>query len=352
TNPFVSKKVINDHNEKFDKPAIIISNHTSFLDTLAVGMLNPKIIFLVNDWVYNSPVFGRAVKLAGFYPVSQGLEGGVEHLREKINEGFSLVIFPEGQRSEDNGVKRFHKGAFYLSKEFNVAILPIYIHGNADALPKGDHIIYDEQITVKIGERIEATDVTFGNDYAEKTKKISKYFKENFNSLRGELEDENYFKNKLLLSFLYKEREIVASVRSDFDKNKTLYFKLNKKIDSDAKVLHLANDYGQLDVLLTLQESKRKIQSYIVDEQKRNVAKTNYILKKRSIDYLDSVLENDKKWNTLLISNVDSAIVKALDWPNSASQVVLMGSFELENYFISLGFVVVNQEYEILVLKK
>ena len=111
--PYMSKRVINTNGETFDKPAVIISNHTSFLDTLAVGMLSPKIIFLVNDWVYNSPFFGRAVKLAGFYPVTQGLEGGVEHLREKVNEGYSMMVFPEGSRSEDNVVKRFHKGAFY-----------------------------------------------------------------------------------------------------------------------------------------------------------------------------------------------------------------------------------------------
>ena len=50
TNPFVKKKIINLSNETFEKQGVIIANHTSFLDILSIGMLHPKIIFLVNDW--------------------------------------------------------------------------------------------------------------------------------------------------------------------------------------------------------------------------------------------------------------------------------------------------------------
>jgi 1-acyl-sn-glycerol-3-phosphate acyltransferase len=77
TYPSLKRKIINTSNETFDKPAVIIANHSSFLDILAVGMLSPKIIFLVSDWVYNSPVFGKGVRLAGFYPVSNGVDNGV-----------------------------------------------------------------------------------------------------------------------------------------------------------------------------------------------------------------------------------------------------------------------------------
>jgi len=351
TNPFATKRIINNNNEDFSKPAIIISNHTSFLDTLAVGMLSHKIIFLVNDWVYNSPIFGRAVKLAGFYPVSSGLEGGITHLKKKIDEGYSLMIFPEGTRSETNYINRFHKGAFYLAEQFNLDILPVYIHGNSETLPKGDHIIYDENINVIIGNRIAISDTSFGLDYSQRTKSINKHFRTEFSAIRKEYEDADYFKNKLFLSFLYKEQQIINQIKEDFERNKELYFNLNKYIASDAKILHIANDFGQIDCLLALQESKRKIQTFIFDEDKRNVASCNYLVKKRNINYVDAASEINYNVNTVLISSNSEAIFSLIENIN-ASQVILLNSTELKEHFVKQGFIVAQQESSILILNR
>ena len=68
--PTVSKKIFNKNNLK--QQAVIIANHTSFLDSLTLGMTHAKIVYIVNDWVYKSPVFGRAVKFLGFYPATKG----------------------------------------------------------------------------------------------------------------------------------------------------------------------------------------------------------------------------------------------------------------------------------------
>jgi hypothetical protein len=352
SNPFAKKKIVNDYNEDFSKPAVIISNHTSFLDILAVGMITPKMIYLVNDWVYNSPIFGRVVKLAGYYPASQGIEGSVEHLRDKIEKGYSLMIFPEGTRSNTNEIGRFYKGAFYLAEHFNIDVLPVYIHGNSETLPKGDHIIYDESITVVIDKRIKADDTSFGENYSQRTKSINKYFRTEFNKLRSKLEDENYFKNKLFLSFLYKEREITSEVKSDFSKNKTNYYKLNSFINPEAKIVHLASDYGQIDFLLSMQEPKRKVKSFISDIEKREIASSNYLVKKYNINYIDS-FENDCKDNdVLLISNPDFNFEDILNSVNNFQTVILF------NYSISLhkfeqtGFKICSKDDKIIVLKK
>jgi 1-acyl-sn-glycerol-3-phosphate acyltransferase len=265
TNYFVRKKVVNKPGEKFDKPAVIIANHTSFLDILAVGMLSPKTIYLVSDWVYNSPVFGKAVRAAGFYPVSEGIEGGVEHLRAKVEEGYSLIVFPEGTRSKSNHIQRFHKGAFYLAEYFNLDIIPVVIHGNSEALPKGDFIIYDGSITVNILERITPDNKAFGENYTERTKKVSAYFKNQFNQMREALEDVDYFRKTLVNSFDYKEPEVVAAVKKDIAEKMSCYYELNKHIPEKASILRLADDYGQWDALLALQQPQRKISGFIAD---------------------------------------------------------------------------------------
>lgn len=352
TYPAIKRKIVNNHNEDFQKPSIIIANHTSFLDILAVGMLSPKIIFLVSDWVYNSPFFGRGVRLAGFYPVSNGIDNGVEHLREKVNQGFSLMVFPEGTRSVDNSVKRFHKGAFFLAEEFNLDIVPIVIHGYSEGSPKGDFMLYQSSTTVDILDRIAPNDTSFGQNYTEKSKKINSFFRAKYNQIRIENEDANYFKLTLFNSFDYKEREIIAKVKTDFSMNSTLYYQLNKYISAKGKILHIANDYGQLDVLLALQQSQRTIVSYIADEEKRSVAKTNYLLKKRSITYLDKFeITHQNKYDVLLISDTNSEI--PLNEMISLSDcVILCPNSELKSKLITAGFTVVAEEEQLIVLKK
>jgi len=303
TNPWVRKKIIKATDEDFSRPAIIIANHTSFLDILAVAMTTHKFVFLVNDWVYESPVFGKMVRALGCYPVSQGIENGIDKLKDKVEQGYSLAVFPEAERSYTNDIKRFHKGAFYLAEQFGLDIVPVYIHGNSEVLPKGDFIIYDGAITVKVGERIKKEDESFGKEYSERTKKINAFFRKEFAALREQLEDENYFKKKLFLSFLYKDNEVVNEVKKDFEQSKSVYFELSKHIPNDANILHIADDFGQKDVLITLQQAGRRIFSYIKDDEKRQIAKQNYLVKRRKITYIEDFAQITKNIDVLLISD-------------------------------------------------
>lgn len=351
SNPFMYKKIVNNFKEDFSKPAVIISNHTSFLDILAVGMITPKIIYLVNDWVYNSPFFGGIVKLAGYYPASHGIEVSVEHLRDKIEKGYSLMIFPEGTRSNTNEINRFYKGAFYLSEHFNIDILPIYIHGNSETLPKGDHIIYDDNITVVIDKRIKADDKSFGENYSQRTKSINKYFRTEFNKLRKEFEGENYFKDKLFLSFLYKEREIISEVKSDFLVNKNNYYKLNSYINPDAKILHIASDFGQIDVLLCLQQANRKIKSYNKNLEKRAVSNSSYLVQKYNINYVDNIEKDILENDTLLISENNFNFDKISRNLNNFQTVILLNSSNLLHKFEQASFEIHSNDGNIIVLK-
>ncbi|MEP6931959.1 MAG: 1-acyl-sn-glycerol-3-phosphate acyltransferase, partial [Flavobacterium sp.] len=352
SNPFLRNKIINTFNENFDKPAIIIANHSSFIDILAMGMLSPKIIFLVNDWVYNSPIFGGTVRKAGFYPVSEGIEGGVEHLREKVKEGYSLMIFPEGTRSESNQIKRFHKGAFYLAEEFNLDIVPVLIHGASETIPKGDFVIHSSTLTVSILERIKPENLSFGKNYTERTKQIGAYFRDEFHKVRQELEGPEYWKKMLIHSYDYKEIEIINSVKSNLKSHFETYYILNKHLSAKAKILHLSDDYGQLDVLLTLQEPQRKIDSFHYDEEKTAVARTNYIVTKRKISYLENIetaLEN--QYDAVLVSNENykNDVEKII---SVTSLVILIDSPGLKNTLTNFGLHSVLDEGSIIILKK
>lgn len=319
-NPFVKKEILNPNREDFSKPAVIISNHTSFLDSLTLSMVSANIIFLVNDWVYNSPVFGKIVKMAGFYPVSQGVDGSVEHLREKVEQGYSLMVFPEGTRSEDNTIKRFHKGAFYLAEQFELDILPIYVHGNSEVLPRNDYIIYDGSMTVKVGDRISPSNTNFGNTYSERTKKINRYFRAEFDELRKQIEDENYFRKKLFLAYLYKEPAVIKAVKTNLKQYKLTYLALATLIESKATIYHIADNYGEIDLLLAWQYPTRKISTYIKDAEKRAVAKNNYPVGRSNISYKETFGINENI-HTLLIS---AELAVEIVIPPAVKEVILI----------------------------
>ncbi|MRI00822.1 MMPL family transporter [Kriegella sp. EG-1] len=262
SNPFVKKKVINTTGETFKKPAMIIANHASALDSLTIGMLHPKIIFLVNDWVYNSPVFRFAARLAEFYPVSEGIEKSVPHLQKKIDQGYSLMAFPEGTRSDTNKIRRWHKGAFYLAEQLNLDIVPILIHGNSEVQPKGSIVIRDGSISVKILQRILSSDASFGENDRQRTKQIGNYFRNEFQNFRNEIEDESYFKKDLLSEYQYKGNAIYKAVKEDFNAHKTNYKRIIDFIPKKTTIANLSNDYGQLSILLSMDSADRKINCF------------------------------------------------------------------------------------------
>ncbi|MBQ4913720.1 MMPL family transporter [Maribacter sp. MMG018] len=282
TNPFVKKQVVNPHNETFEKPVMIIANHTSFLDILCIGMLHPKIIFLVNDWVYNSPIFGRAAKLAGAYPVSGGIENGELYLKNKLEQGFSFIAFPEGTRSTTNKIKRFHKGAFYLAEKLNLDLLPVLIHGNSEVLPKGSFVIRDGSITVELLPRIPVSSKEYGEDYTKKGKLVGAYFRKEFRRLREQKEGSDYWKKTLLENYRYKGDAMYKRVKTDLKLYSEIYHKIIRSISPKETIVHLSADDGQLDLLLSLDSLDRRIHTYLSDTLSREALKQNFLTKNHS----------------------------------------------------------------------
>ncbi len=345
-NPFLRSNRYNPFQENFEKPAVIIANHTSFLDTLTIGMYLPKVIFLVNDWVWNSPFFGRIIRVAGFYPVSMGYEKGPSLLKDKIEMGYSIMVFPEGTRSYDNTVKRFHKGAFYLAQQLQLDILPLYIHGNSEALPKGDFVVNKNTLSTIIGERIPyKPDET----YAEKAKIVSKIFKSEFDDLRARLESKNYFTKKIIQSFLYKETEIYNLVKQDVKKNEETYYALNSFFSTKESILHLADNYGQIDFVLALQHSGRKITSCINDEDKRAIACSNYLNVHRNIKFVEELPELGSK---LLLSKTLDGTLDEANKLSGFAEIICLNNLNNIQFFLALNYKIIAKQSDIIHLRK
>ena len=206
--PGVKFTLDNAVGESFDKPAVIICNHQSHLDLMCLMMLTPKMVFLTNDWVWNNPFYGMVIKYAEFYPVSDGIENNKERILSLYNRGYSIAVFPEGTRSEDCSILRFHKGAFYLAEFLKADILPIFIHGVGHVLPKKDFMLREGNIDVEVCKRIKVDDYTYGDNARQRTSAIHKYYKSHYDELCDKLENSHYYVPLLKYQYIYKGYDI------------------------------------------------------------------------------------------------------------------------------------------------
>ncbi|MBL0308790.1 MAG: MMPL family transporter [Bacteroidetes bacterium] len=268
----VKKRHINKESMDFSKPAVIIVNHTSVLDILVTVAQHPKLILLTNRWVYYSPVFGKVVQMADYLPTMEGVNPALDKFEKIVKEGYSIVIFPEGTRSVDGKIKRFHKGAFYLAEKLNLDIVPLVIHGGADSLRKGDFMIFNGQLTMKYLPRIKANDLSFGSNYIQRAKNITSYFRTEYRKLQVEIERPRWFRQRLAMNYIYKGLELEWQALK-LAQREDLYATLNDVVPKAGMITELGCGYGLTTYMLHFLGVKRQIVGVDSDEERVRVAK-------------------------------------------------------------------------------
>ncbi len=186
--------------ETFERPAVVVSNHQSHLDLMCLMMLTPKIVFLTNDWVWHNPFYGMIIHRAEYYPVSNGIENHVEQLCGLYERGYSICVFPEGTRSEDCSILRFHQGAFYLAQQLGADILPVYLHGVGHVLPKRDFLLRKGRIDVEVGRRMPVGQ----SPLLEFTREMRHHYQAHYDEICQRIETDAYWAPYRRLENYYK----------------------------------------------------------------------------------------------------------------------------------------------------
>ena len=156
--PWLSCEIVNQHHEQFDKGAIAICNHQSLLDTLCLLLVSPKLVIIANRKVIRNPLVRLLLHYAEFACTDSTVDGLRDYCKHQTERGHTVVIFPEGQRSERCDIKRFHIGAFILADELKLDIIPMYLHGSGYVLPLHKSIQNNAKMYVEIGKRITYSD--------------------------------------------------------------------------------------------------------------------------------------------------------------------------------------------------
>jgi len=140
--PFIRVRYEDEGKDDRDKPYIFVCNHRSASDAFLIGVLPNELVQIVNVWPFRIPVLGLYAKFSGYLNIKRMPP---EQFRQKamqlLDDGVSIVFFPEGTRSTTGQIGAFHGAAFRLALESRVPVVPICISGSENIPPKGSSLL-------------------------------------------------------------------------------------------------------------------------------------------------------------------------------------------------------------------
>lgn len=139
---------------------VVVSNHRSAFDVFThFAVLPIPIRFLAKKELFRIPLFGPAMRRIGIVEVDrsggrathQSINSGA---RRNMEQGRSLMIYPEGTRPRDGVMMPFKKGAFSIARNLEAPVLPTAVTGSREVWKPGAKLIRPGKITVKVMEPI------------------------------------------------------------------------------------------------------------------------------------------------------------------------------------------------------
>ncbi len=160
-------------------PSIVIANHGSLLDALLMISLSDKLVLIGKDWVAHNFFFGKIAQAMGLITVEEGMDSLFPTIKSYIGQGYSIGIFPEGTRTQNGEIGRFHRGAFYVAEELNLPIRPVVLQGFVHALSKTPFYVgKPKELIVTIMPEVAPDDYNWGKGYRERTRFFHKKYLE------------------------------------------------------------------------------------------------------------------------------------------------------------------------------
>ena len=143
----------------WSKPYVIMANHQSYLDVLALYSALPVVVgFVAKKELTRIPFFSGVMRAVGCVPVDRGKHReAVATLREAaaaVRAGTTIAVFPEGTRGPGDQILPLKKGPFHLAQLAGVPVLPVGLRGAGRCMPRSNTAIYPGVIEVHVGTPI------------------------------------------------------------------------------------------------------------------------------------------------------------------------------------------------------
>ena len=179
-----------------DASQVIVANHQSAFDILVLHAYLPlQFRWVSKKEVFKIPLFGWAMKLAGYVSMDRNsLKRAFKDLEsagKKLEEGFSILIFPEGTRSRGEGVKSFKRGGFLLAVRTGFPVTPVTVIGTDRITRRGLPWIAPARVRVCVGRPFETSDIS-EKDIRAFMEKVRGIIKERFDRMSEDLNSQPY----------------------------------------------------------------------------------------------------------------------------------------------------------------
>ena len=150
------------------KSYIYMANHRSNFDIpVLLGCLPIQFRWLAKAELFKIPIFGRAMSGAGYVKIDRSNRvsaiRSIDEVAAKMKNGVSVMIFPEGTRSQDGHLKSFKKGGFVMAVDTGVPIVPIILRGTRSIMAKGSWRIKPDKVALFIEKPIDTSGFTRDN---------------------------------------------------------------------------------------------------------------------------------------------------------------------------------------------
>jgi 1-acyl-sn-glycerol-3-phosphate acyltransferase len=141
---------------------VYMSNHQSNFDIpVLLAYLTVQFRWLAKKELFRIPIFSRGMRAAGYISIDRSNRASafksLAEAAQKVKNGVSVMIFPEGTRSLDGKIRSFKKGGFFLAIDSGVPIVPIVLHGTWSIMPKNRWRIEPGHVHMDILEPIETS---------------------------------------------------------------------------------------------------------------------------------------------------------------------------------------------------
>jgi 1-acyl-sn-glycerol-3-phosphate acyltransferase len=175
-------------------PLIFVSNHESALDIWAVVATIPRgVRFVAKRELFQIPIFGWYLAIGGHVEVDRKNRSraiaSLTRAAQKVRDGTSLIVFPEGTRSHDGRVHPFKKGPFVIASQAGVPLIPIAVSGAGAITPKNRIEVHPGTLHVSIGPAVDSREYPNRDDLMREVRRriIEQHLR--LGGLGGDVED-------------------------------------------------------------------------------------------------------------------------------------------------------------------